>query len=769
MEKDNRSSEFFDIRTLFQTYLSKWYLFVISVLICVVIAFLYTRISKPQFGVRANIMITTGNESPVAVFGALSNVLGGGGYVEDEIFVISSHSVYKDVAEKLGLNKTYFVKTGFLKKDFEYKDFPVELYTPNAISDTLSTTLEFKVVVSDKEKVDVTIKSLANKSVIGEVENASFPIKIDTDYGQFMLNKTEFLPLGEKVKTTIYLSSYDAAAEALSKNVDCEISSRKSNVISLKMDTPYPSYGMTILNNIVEEYNKRGIDEKNLQGEKTAEFIDERLKLLSVDLNHAESEIQDYKQREGFVSLETEVAYQSKRKGEVENSLIQAETEAEILQMIRAFISNPANSESLIPMTVTNDGLKNSISAYNELIIKRMDIASNAGPNNSALKLIDDQITAMRKNIFTSIDKIYDTQLITVKELKNALNDTESKLGSIPSQEKGFRDLLRQQKIKQELYVYLLQRREETSMLLANAIPKANIIDEAYTLVDPLSTDRKVIWLIGIIIGLLIPPVLLWLKDFFNNKFETVSALKKLTNIPILGEVCSDKSGNNLAVRLHDSSSTSELFRLMRSNLQFILNGKNDKVVMVTSTNSGEGKSFISLNLAATLAMLDNKKVLLVGLDIRKPRLASYLGINPRLGLTQYLSSDDININDLITKVPEIKSLDVIVAGPVPPNPAEMLQSHKLEEFFEIIRNNYDYIVVDSAPVGMVSDTFSLNHFVDATIFVTRANFTHKQDIEFLNDIYTDKRLKKLSIVLNGTQSSKGYGYGYGEKSSLQR
>lgn len=764
MEKGNRSSDFFDVRALVQNYVSKWYWFVISVIVCLGLAFLYTRVSRPVYGVRANIVISTGNESPLAVFGSLSSVLGSGGYIEDEIFVISSHSVYKAVAKEMNLNKEYYVKKGFLKSDFEYKDYPVELFSPAGISDTLGVAIVFKVNVDTDGEVDVEAK--VKRDVIGKVKKATFPVTLNTDYGQFIINKTSHFPVDEKVKTTIVLMGYDEAAEGLSKTVESEISSRKSNVISLMYDTPYPEFGMDVLNNIVAEYNKRGIDEKNLQGEKTAEFIDSRLKLLSSDLSVAEGEIQQYKEKEGFVDLRAEVEYQNKKKGEIENQLIKAETEAEILSMISQFISNPGNSQSLIPMTTQNDGLKEAIRTYNDLIIRRMDLANNARPNNTALKLIDDQIAAMRDNINISLSKTYESQMVTVNELKGALKGADSKLGGIPTQEREYRDLMRQQSIKQELYMYLLQRREETSMMLANAVPKGNIIDEAFTLVDPLSMDRKFILLIGLIIGLMIPPVILWLKDFFNDKFDSVSNLKKLTNVPVIGEICTDKSGRSLIVRVNDTSSTSELFRLMRSNLQFVLNGKDDKVVMVTSTSSGEGKSFISVNLAAALAMVEGKRVLLVGLDIRKPRLAKYLGINPPYGLTQYLSSHEISIDQIITRSSEISSMDIIVAGPVPPNPAELLQSAKLDEFFETVRDKYDYIVVDTAPVGMVSDTFSLNRIVDATIFVSRANYTKKSDIAFINEIYDQKRLKKLSIVVNGTMTRKGYGYGYGEKSS---
>ncbi len=754
------TSDYFDLKGLLGNYLKHWYLFVLSVLFCGSVAFLYTRLNKPVYGVRANIVINTGNENPISSLGAMGALFGNGGYIDDEIFVITSHSVYKDVAKTLQTEVNHFVREGFLDTRFSYDDYPVQVYMDPSIPDTLSTGLSFVVKVNEKERVSVIGK--ANKERIADVKDATFPVSVQTPYGNFVFNTTEHFKKGKALKTTISIESYNSAAEDMAKNVFSDIATRKSNVIEMGINTSSPEYGMAILNEIMAEYNRRGVNQKNLQGEKTAEFLDNRLKLLAGDLDMAETDIQKYKQKEGIVDLEVEATYQSKKKGEVESQLIEAQTEAEVLKMIGDFIADPKNATALVPMTTSTEGLSNAIKTYNELIIKRMELANNARANNSSLRLLDEQIAAMRANINTSLSKAYDTQRIAVKELENARRAADTRLGNIPSQERAFRDMLRQQAIKENLYIFLLERREENAILLANAVPKGTVIDEAYTLIDPLSMNRKLILLIGLFIGLLLPPVILWLKNLLNDKFETTSEVKRLTDVPVLGEICTDRSGRSLVVSSTDTSSTTELFRLLRSNLQFILSGNNDKVILMTSTSSGEGKSFISSNLAATFALM-GKKVVLIGMDIRKPRLASYLNINPRLGLTQYLASGDIELSQIITHMKEIPGMDVIVAGPVPPNPAELLASNKVSEMFKELRNMYDYIIIDSAPVGMVSDTFSLDRVSDATIYVCRASFTKKQDIDFVNEIHENKRLKNLSLVVNGTSSKKGYGYGYGD------
>lgn len=267
---------------------------------------------------------------------------------------------------------------------------------------------------------------------------------------------------------------------------------------------------------------------------------------------------------------------------------------------------------------------------------------------------------------------------------------------------------------------------------------------------------------LAFLLGLVFPPIILYIRRLLRSKFETKDEVETLTNIPILGEMCTNKSGNSLVVKPNGSSTAGELFRLIRANLQFVLNGKDDKVVLMTSTISGEGKSFISINLASSLAML-NKRVLLMGMDIRSPKLAEYLSLNSRHGLTEYLSTDDITLNDIILKEPVQHNMDVIVAGPVPPNPAELLASQRVDDLFAQLRTMYDYIIVDSAPVGMVSDTFSLARVSDATVYVCRANYTSMRDVKFFNNVYSENRLRKMALVVNGTNAKKGYGYGYGQ------
>ena len=387
---------------------------------------------------------------------------------------------------------------------------------------------------------------------------------------------------------------------------------------------------------------------------------------------------------------------------------------------------------------------------------------SGAKEENLQVKNLEKQLDAMRGNIAVSLAKNYDNTLAVVKELRAKMGQTQSTLGSLPSQERQIVDLKRDQKIKQSLYLLLLEKREETAVMLANAVSKGVVVDPAFVPSEPVSIGKIKLLAIAFIIGLILPVIFLYTRKLLRGKPETRAEIESQLDPTVLGEISTSRSGNSLVVTPNSTSSTVELFKLVRTNLQFVLKGKDHKVVMVTSSQSGEGKSFISINTAAAMA-LQGKKVLLVGLDIRKPMLAAYLNLPAdHSGLTNYLLRPEISFRDVVQHVKEVKGLDVVVAGIIPPNPAELLLEPRLKDFFEEARRDYDYVIVDSAPVGMVSDSLSVADFADTTIYVTRIGVTRFRDLNFINSIYEEDRMPKMNVIVNGTTATQGYGYGYG-------
>lgn len=764
--EQEKKSEIIDFRSLLAEYRSKWYIFLLCVIACVGCAWIYTHIKEPEYIVKANILITQDDEKSGtgqgvrAMFGNLSNMFGSSGNVDDEVFLVSSHSVMRDAVKDLNIHKQHFIKIDPLTKRFKYRDYPLDVFTAPGVADTLMSTLTFKVKVSDEGAIKVNLFAAGEKK--GTYEGGHLPLQMRTPYGDFYLNSTKYYQPGKDLSTTITFKGYNVAAEDLNEALQIFLGDKKANIITLTMESSNTDYAKDVINAVINRYNARSVRDRQMKSERTARFIDERINTLSDSLRKHEIMLEDFKSSNGISNMDADIAYNFNKKGESELKLIDAQAQSEIFKMLLDFAQNPENKHQLLPSTAATPEAVEAISGYNAMVLKRIELARNAKANSIPLSKMDEQLDAMRNNLVNTLTKGYESSRYNSREIQNDIDAADARLGKIPHQERIQRGIWRQQQIKSEIYIFLLQRREETAMTLANTEPRSQIVDEAYSLSEPKGLKKKMMLLLALVAGMFLAPVLIYLLRLTRNKFNGKDDLEGLTKIPVLGEVCTSRSGKHLVVKPGGSSSVAELFRLIRTNLQFVLNDDKDKVVLMTSTKSGEGKSFISINLASSLAML-GKKVVLVGMDIRAPRISEYMDVNSRFGLTEYLANRDMTLDDIIIKSPVQEGMDVIVAGPVPPNPSELLLTDRVDHLIEELRNLYDYVIVDSAPVGMVSDTFALARISDATIYVCRANYTTLRDVKFFNSIYSEDRLKKMSLVVNGTKLSSGYGYGYGE------
>lgn len=762
----NNSNELISLPDLVKTVVKHWYLFVISVICCVALAFAYAKITKDEYTVCANVMIRTDMSSTGNMAGAfmqqfgLGNLMGQGVSVDDELHVISSHSLLREAALKMGLNKTRIYKENFFNRETQYKDFAIDVIDPTMQCDTLSTTLVFKIKVDEEGKADIKVKKRFH--TLANIKDTTLPAEVSTIYGNYIVTTTPDYVAGEAYNYTIRVCSFDAAAENVGKNVDIYIPDKLSNLITLSMQTAYIDYGKELLNTLTDLYNKRGIKEKNIEAINTAQFIDERLALIAHELDSAERKVEKYKQDNKLSDLEIEAKIILEQDGEFQATLLETETTAKILEYTLDFISQPENRYSLIPFSSGLDkGASDALTAYNELALKRLNLSNTAKAGSPALKILEEQIDASRQNVISTVKTALESTNIALKDLRDKEAKFYDRIRTMPTQEREFISIFRQKAIKEELYIFLLQKQEENALTLAMASPKGQIVDEAYNFVEPVSLSTTMKLAIGFLIGLILPAIYLYLRAIFQTKFSTKEEVERMTRIPILGELCTHHSNSNIVVHEGDNSSISELFRLLRTNLQFMLTGKKDKVVLLTSSVSGEGKSFVSVNLAIALSLL-KKRVLIIGLDIRNPRLSEYLNVSSRFGITNYLASEEVEIDQIIVPSNINPLLDIITAGPVPPNPAELILSNRLDALFDELRNRYDYIIVDSAPVAMVSDTFSLMRIADAVIYVCRANYTQREYIRYCNNLVTDGRLRNVSLVVNATNSSQGYGYGVG-------
>lgn len=765
MENFNKNSELTDYTQIIKKYLKHWKLFIISVVVCGALAFVYTKIRKEVYLIKADVLVADESgrnsaQSSLLKQFSFGNLVGGSSNVDDEVNLLGAYSTFRSVVARLGLNKTHVVRTGFLQKKYLYKEYPVEVYAAPTVEDTLSIGLLFKVRIDENGRISTTVRG--DGEVLAKTESNAFPQSVLTPYGNFIVNSTPDYVPGEKLATDISICGYDVGAEETYENTAVSIPDKKANLIHLEIEDSEVERGKDLLNTIIARYNERGIERKNWEAGLKAGFIDERIALVMQELTETEKQIEAYKKEHNLTDIKVEARIMLEQNTELREKEIEIESQEQMVGVIENFLKND-NDYGLIPFAASLDdhASMNAIQQYNELALKRLEVTSSAKGKNPSLQILDNQIEATRKNVLETLQGLKESFAVSRAVLLEQENAFLDRIKNMPTQEREFVEMQRQQLVKQELFLFLLQKREENALTLSMSTPKGMVINEAYRIVEPINTPKIVILLVGLLMGFILPVVYLYLKDLLRTKFSTRAELEALTAIPVLGEICTEKSNERIVIREGENSSISELFRLVRNNIQFILNNKDEKVILITSSIAGEGKSFVGSNLAISMALL-GKRVLLMGMDIRNPQLANYLNLHHTKGLTNYLADTQTKVEEIVIRDALLKNLDVVLAGPVPPNPSELLLSERVDELFAFLRKEYDYIIIDSAPVSMVSDTFSLARISDATIYICRANFTTKEYIRYVNRIVSEKRLKKVSLVLNGTDAKQGYGYGYG-------
>lgn len=756
-----------DVTYIIDTIRRNWWMFAISLVACLALAGTYLYVKHDVYSVHAKVLVAYdegGGSMGATLMQSLSLGGVGGNNVEDEILVMSSHSIKEQTVAELGLNRSYSSPDGLLKKKYYYNNSPIVVNAPNELFDTLSTSLKFKIDVNAKcDEINVEVSKGMFKTIT-EVTSNAFPVVVNTPFGIFSVDTTQYYIPNEAITVKANVAGNSMLAESYAEEVGVAKSEKKANGISLYTEDINIERGKDFLNKMIELYNRRGQQEKDEMAINTGKFIDERLASLYTALSASETEIQQYKQNNNIVDVKAEATYLMTQKGTLENALLRANTQHEVLKMTQEFISNPENNYSMIPFSQDIPGVAHAIEAYNTLVLNRIKLEQNSKRDNTLLKTLKEQIDSVRTNILTSVSRALASSEVSLNELKAKERQSASRLSQVPTQEREFLELQREQAIKNTLYSFLLQKREENQLVLAATTPKGKIVDDAFAYNKPIAPKKPMILFLALCFGLLIPAVWLYIKPMLSNRFDSVDAIKRLTNIPILGEICHSQSAKDNPIVVSETSKrpVAELFRLLRTNMQFLFKNKSEggRIITVTSSCSGEGKTFISMNMAEALA-LTNKKVVLVGLDIRLPMLAKHLNLPSTPGVTNYLSGAVDSI-DQITQ--HHSHCDIIVAGPIPPNPSELLLGDRIETLISTLKERYDYVILDSAPIGLVSDTFSLTKFTEVTLYVSRANYTKRNFIKYLNEVAALGQLNNVAIIVNDTDAklSHGYGYGYG-------
>ena len=752
-----QEEQIIDFGAFVRKYKRYWWLFVLSLIACISLAFLYLKAAQRIYNVKSVVLVAQDDTGAGAGATLLKSMklMGQGSKVDDEMVVFSSQELCTQVVKQLKLNRSYIEDKGWFKpKRDHYNSSPVEILAPEEFFDTLSSPLKFKIDVNKQGLA--SIKAVKSKKAIVDVKDAELPITLKTAYGVFAFQPSEDFKPGKNHKITATLYGNQLRGEVLNHRVKIKLVTKKSNGIDLSIAETNTARGKDILNKLMELYNERGQREKDEEAINTAKFIDERLALIYKGLTSSEADIEQYKRNHKIVDPELQIRTSVTKQQMADQAIIKLETKKQLLGMVKDFVNSPANKNSYIPFEVDSSAASGSIRAYNNLIAKRQELEQSAKGDNLALKQIDQQIETMHANVVQGINSSINGLNVQLNKMRSEYNLSSGDLNKVPSEEREARELYRQQGIQNALYTFLLQKREENALVLAATTPKGKIVDHAYAEHTPISPKRMVALALAMLAGLILPLLLIYLKDLFTTKFSNQEELEEISQVPFID--------TQLVVKDGKTSSIVELFRYVRNNLQFLLNKEDDKVILVTSSVSGEGKSFISTNIASSFALL-GKRVALVGMDIRSPKLATMLDLQEMPGVTSYLSRNDVTIDQIAQPCKEVKGLDVFVGGAIPPNPSELLLGDRVKDFFNDLRANYDVIIVDSAPVAMVSDSFALDKYTNATVYVTRANFTQRKHIKFMNRISANKQLKNMCVVLNDTKPSSDntYGYGYGK------
>lgn len=762
-----------DIRAWVVRIFKNWYWFVLSCLFFGTLGGVYYLSKTNKFMVDSQIMLrSSDNENTFLPQNELMGMMGVGGSknIEDEIAILSSRDNVSKIVRQLGLQSEYRKKNN-LRWIGQYPHRDLTINYPPMFLDTINRGVKVSVKVRKKDYlVRVKFGKICKSKHI--VTDLTQPITTCIGKISFDINQPEKIELGDQFR--IYTRPLLLKINEYRRNFTAEPIKDESNVIGISTVTDMPSLAKDFIRLEIELYNQDAIEDKNMTAENTASFLQERLELLKKDLVEAEATITKYQEEHSIIDFSKEAELSLLEGTEYRKRLAEIETQLHLVQFVDEFLADTTQKNTVIPanLGLSDNALVSAIGQYNDLVLKKVRLERTATDENPLFQQIDMQLALVRQNIHACLHNVRHTLSIRKEDLQVRFSLTEQGIGAIPSVRLEYTEMVREKKIKEQLYLFLSKQREENSLTLASTIMPAKVIAIPQVNPEPVSPRLKIYALIFFMLGMGFPIGIMFLYDIMNNRISHDSKeLERKLRIPLAGMLVKNHRSEHIAVREGENSVSAELFRTLRTNIRFMQPVTADcPVMLVTSSVNGEGKSYVASNLAISMALL-GKKVALVGLDIRKPMLATYMNLPSQGCLTSYISDEAYSLEDTI--IPShIKNLDILPAGIIPPNPSELLQSERLDAFFVELRKRYDCVVIDSAPVALVSDTFLLNRVADMTIYVTRANYTTFDLIDFLNQTHEHQRLPKMVAVLNGVDANKvgyGYGYGYGQQTQNKK
>ncbi|MDE6821521.1 polysaccharide biosynthesis tyrosine autokinase [Bacteroides acidifaciens] len=770
-----QTGEQVNIQELLFHYLIHWPWFVVSVIVCVALAWGYLRLTTPVYDISATVLIKDEKKGGGANMSSELEKMGLNGFVssssniENEIEVLSSRTLAREVVTSLGLFVTYMDEDRFPKKEL-YRTSPVLVSLTPQEADKLPQTMEVGMVLQPSGATDVQVR-VGKKEYRKRFEK--LPAVFPTDEGTvaFFANNDTLSPIRPESVTkerhiTAYINRPFSVAKDYAGSLSITPTSKATSVVTVSLKNSNTQRGKDYIDKLLEMYNINANNDKNEVAQRTAEFIDERIGIISKELGSTEQDLENFKRSAGITDLTSEAQIALTGNAEYEKKRVENQTQINLVVDLQRYLQGAEYEVLPSNVGLQDASVAGAIDRYNEMVSERNRLLRTSTESNPAIVNLNASIRAMRGNIQTTLDATLKGLEITRADLVREASRYSRRISDAPTQERQFVSIARQQEIKSGLYLMLLQKREENAIVLAAIANNAKIIDEAQADGAPISPKRMTIYLAALVFGIGIPVGIIYLIGLTKFKIEGRADIEKLTSLPVIGDVpLADEKNGSIAVFENQNNLMSETFRNVRTNLQFMLeNGKN--VILVTSTISGEGKSFISANLAISLSLL-GKKVVIVGLDIRKPGLNKVFNISKKEhGITQFLTNPAINLMDLVQSSDINKNLYILPGGTVPPNPTELLARDGLEKAIETLKQNFDYVILDTAPIGMVTDTLLIGRVADLSVYVCRADYTRKAEFTLINELAENNKLPNLCIAINGLDLQKkkyGYYYGYGK------
>ena len=761
-----------NIQELLFRYLIHWPWFVASVLFCVVCAFGYLKIATPVYNVSATVLIKDEDKGGGTTMASELGKMGLGGMmntksnVENEVEVLKSKSLALEVVELLNLYVSYWNEDSWMSKEL-YRTSPVLVSLTSQEADQLNKPMKVKMKLLDSGKMDVEIE-VGEKKYKKHIDK--LPAVFPTDDGTvaFLINSDTLVSKWNEIqKITAVIEKPMAVAKGYSGALSIAPTSKTTSVVNISLKNSSTQRGKDFINKLIEVYNINTNNDKNEVAQKTAEFIDERIAIISKELGSTEQDLETFKRTAGITDLKSEAEIALSGNAEYEKRRVENQTQISLVKDLQRYLQG--NDYEVLPSNVglKDAALATAIAKYNEMLMERNRLLRTSTENNPTIINLTSSIHAMRANVVASMDATLKGLQITKADLQREAKRFSQRISDAPTQERQFVSIARQQEIKAGLYLMLLQKREENAITLAATANNAKIIDAAIPDEAPVAPKKMMFLMMSFVFGMGIPVLVIYLISLTKVTIEGRADVEKLTTLPVIGDipVADGLKGSSVAVFENQNNLMSETFRGIRTNLQFLLE-EGQKVVLVTSTVSGEGKSFVSANTAISLSLL-GKKVVIVGLDIRKPGLNKVFNLSTKeQGITQFLTDPKLNIMDLVQQSDVNSNLFILPGGAVPPNPTELLARKGLEEAVEQLKQHFDYIVLDTAPVGMVTDTQLISRVADLTVYVCRADYTRKSEFTLVNELDSTNKLPRISIVINGLDLNKkkyGYYYGYGK------